>query len=633
MSLWVDKHKPTSTSDLMGQNRNVSRIKSWLKSFDASVSKPIFLYGPPGIGKTTAAHLCCKECGYITREFNASDQRNKNIIKDAIGEAVTTARIDFFNRASNTKHAIILDEVDGMAGNEDRGGISQLIIELKNSKKPMIFICNDGQHLKLRSLKEKCEVIEFKKPDFEAIRLVVAKVAQKEGIPLSKINIKNLAESSDYDIRQIVNSLSLFKHGSGSDQSVKTTRMNAFEAARKSLSNSSSFEEKFECFFADYNIMPLFIFENYPKCSNNLKLISRAANMLCLGDLIDKEIRSNQSWSLLNTQALFSTVIPSKMIETSNHVTINFPQFLGKLSSTNKRIRLFQELNIHTALSGKLDSDCLDAMRERLGNDLKKKNIDSAVDFMYDYALLREDLDSIMELATWSSKPNPMINVDTKTKTAFTNTYKKRVGALPYEVNEITKPAKKRKGLAGDPGLGDDDADIEDDEEEETITIKPKKVTKKTVKESSSSVSSRDSSKKSSSSASSKSSSSTSKLTSQESMPISQASTESYTSSSTRGSPASSRSSTQPKITQKSSISSSSSNKDNIKLKTIPEKTSSSSEKEDSQSKRKSKITNGSCESNGTNGSCESNGISKPDKRPLDGGIARYFIVGKKPKS
>ena len=37
--------------------------------------------GPPGVGKTTAAHLVVKECGYIPMEFNASDDRGKKIIE------------------------------------------------------------------------------------------------------------------------------------------------------------------------------------------------------------------------------------------------------------------------------------------------------------------------------------------------------------------------------------------------------------------------------------------------------------------------------------------------------------------------------------------------------------------------
>lgn len=204
-SMWVDKYKPKSSNELAGQSRNVARIKSWLKTYEPSRSRPLFIYGPPGIGKTTAAHICCREMGFQTIEFNASDQRNKNIIREVINTAVSNTRISFTGRASETKDAIILDEIDGMAGNEDRGGIQQLMIEIKHAKKPMIFICNDGQHMKLRALKDKCETIEFRRPEFDVIRAVVAKIASREGISVDTANVRNLAESSDYDIRQIIN--------------------------------------------------------------------------------------------------------------------------------------------------------------------------------------------------------------------------------------------------------------------------------------------------------------------------------------------------------------------------------------------------------------------------------------------
>lgn len=463
--IWVDKYKPRCTPELIGQSKNVSRIKSWLKTFDPSRSKPLFIFGPPGIGKTTAAHLCCKEVGYRVVEFNASDQRNKNIIKDVISTLGTNSRISFTMKASETKSAIILDEIDGMAGNEDRGGIGQLIIEMRTCKKPMIFICNDGQHQKLRSLKDKCETIEFRKPDFEAIRAVVSKIAKAEGLKVDQINVKNLADSSDYDIRQILNSLHLFKNGNSTDIA-KTTRINAFEATKQALTASNhTIDDLFGFFFADYNIMPLFIFENYPRnrpaSGDQLKAISRAADSICLGDLVEKQIRSNQNWSLLNTHALYSTVIPAKLTASRFYTRTEFPQFLGKLSNANKRLRLAQELNAHMCLTlrGGLDADILDTMRERLVGPLMKQDVDSTIDFMDAYSLLRDDFDSILELATWSFKP--AAKIDTKVKTKFTNSYKKRSIKLPYFHDE--KMPKKREIV----DMGDREELVEEEEEED----------------------------------------------------------------------------------------------------------------------------------------------------------------------
>ena len=64
-----------------------------------------------------------------------------------------------------------------------------------------------------------------------------------------------------------------------------------------------------------------------------------------------------------------------------------------------------------------------------------------SVQVMEDYALLREDLDNILELAQWPDSPDPMRAVESKVKAAFTRAYNKQV-FLPYSTN-VGNVAKK----------------------------------------------------------------------------------------------------------------------------------------------------------------------------------------------
>jgi replication factor C subunit 1 len=71
-----------------------------------------------------------------------------------VGESSDTGSMDSYLKGkhkvtdvSKDQHCIIMDEVDGMAGNEDRGGILELINTIKSSKIPIICICNDRQVL------------------------------------------------------------------------------------------------------------------------------------------------------------------------------------------------------------------------------------------------------------------------------------------------------------------------------------------------------------------------------------------------------------------------------------------------------------------------------------------------------
>lgn len=45
------------------------------------IYRAILISGPPGIGKTTSAHLMAKEAGYNPIELNASDARSKKLVE------------------------------------------------------------------------------------------------------------------------------------------------------------------------------------------------------------------------------------------------------------------------------------------------------------------------------------------------------------------------------------------------------------------------------------------------------------------------------------------------------------------------------------------------------------------------
>ena len=54
-----------------------------------------------------------------------------------------------------------MDEVDGVSGNNDRGGIQALIKIIKTTKTPIICICNDRQSQKVKSLANHCYDLKF----------------------------------------------------------------------------------------------------------------------------------------------------------------------------------------------------------------------------------------------------------------------------------------------------------------------------------------------------------------------------------------------------------------------------------------------------------------------------------------
>jgi len=120
-------------------------------------------------------------------ETNASDTRNKNSIQNMLQVLSSNQSLDYFSvaglkkQAENTnslaaiiggantkKSVIIMDEVDGV-GAGDRGGIAALIQVIKQSKTPIICICNDRMNKKLSSLANQCLDLKFVKPSKDQI--------------------------------------------------------------------------------------------------------------------------------------------------------------------------------------------------------------------------------------------------------------------------------------------------------------------------------------------------------------------------------------------------------------------------------------------------------------------------------
>lgn len=388
--LWTVKYAPTNTSMICGNKGQVEKLQAWLRAWPNNVrtkfKKPgkdghgvyhaVIIHGPPGIGKTTAAHLAATLEGYDIVESNASDTRSKKLVETGLkGVLDTTSLLGYFAgdgkkvEAAKKRLVLIMDEVDGMSAG-DRGGVGALANVCKKTSIPMILICNDRKLPKMRPFDHVTYDLPFRRPTIEQIRSRIMTICFRENlkVPINVINA--LIEGSRADIRQIINMLSTakldqnamdFDQGKSMSKSwEKHVILKPWDIVSKILgggmfapNSSFTLNDKIELYFNDHEFSSLMLQENYlgtnPTISNmftgkekNLKvleLIDTAAESISDGDLVDRMIHgSQQQWSLMPTHAVFSFVRPASFISGSQagHQT-RFTSWLGNHSRTGKK--------------------------------------------------------------------------------------------------------------------------------------------------------------------------------------------------------------------------------------------------------------------------------------------------------
>lgn len=266
--LWTEKYRARSFMDLCGDDLTNRQVLRWLKRWDPIVfphaanknksatrrhlsqqqgqsqqpeeEKPhrkiLMLHGPPGLGKTTLAHVCARQAGYEVMEINASDERSKDVVKGRIRTSLGTESVKTVEHkkpepGKQQKVArpvcVVVDEVDGVvggSGGSGEGGFVKALIDLvmldqKNSAgaaasagsgrrkkkaddfrqmRPLVLICNDVYHPSLRPLRQSglAEVIHVGKPTVEAVVTRLKTIFEKEGIPCEKDAARKLCEAA-----------------------------------------------------------------------------------------------------------------------------------------------------------------------------------------------------------------------------------------------------------------------------------------------------------------------------------------------------------------------------------------------------------------------------------------------------
>jgi replication factor C large subunit len=195
--MWSEIYRPIRIQQMVGNEDARMAAVKWLSGW-VNGSRPLLLIGPPGTGKTTLVYALSRQFNYDIIELNASDNRNKIGLE-------TQIRPMFYNDSLlGKKMLLFLDEVDGISGREDTGGIDALISIMKEPTIPVIMAAN-ARNTKIKDLSKICKVIELNSISANMSMLFLDHILKEERKQLSPDNKVSIVNNSKGDIRSMLN--------------------------------------------------------------------------------------------------------------------------------------------------------------------------------------------------------------------------------------------------------------------------------------------------------------------------------------------------------------------------------------------------------------------------------------------
>ncbi len=195
--MWSEKYRVKDVYQFIGNEQSRLEVLKWIKNWIKG-TKPILIMGPPGTGKTSFIISMANFFNYDIVELNASDFRNKANLESIINPLLNNGSI--FGK----KLLLFLDEVDGISGREDTGGLTFLISTLKDSNIPIIMAAN-SKNPKIKELIKNTKLVEFSPLSSFASYLLLQIVLAKEHKFLDMDQKLKLIEKSNGDARTLLN--------------------------------------------------------------------------------------------------------------------------------------------------------------------------------------------------------------------------------------------------------------------------------------------------------------------------------------------------------------------------------------------------------------------------------------------
>lgn len=390
--LWVEKYQPKKFTELLAVDQSNVQILRWacqwrdlIAGAGAKTSGPdappggaqplpkpdrkiLLLAGPPGLGKTTLAHVIADAAGFQAVEINASDERSGDAVLGKLKAAITSDSM----LPGHKPNLVIIDEIDGALGaaHSDKSLISYLAqlaatpaahrssaeADEKRPKtggtraqpalrRPIVCICNDLYAPALKPLRTAALVLvlPLRKPNAALLAARLRRICEEERVRIDGKALLELVDLMDCDMRASLHALHFIARSPTLPQSGLLTANNIGRALSGFRDVGRSTGSVYESIFhaaprasktadstllahitghGEYDRLAVGVFELYLQTKFyddtrlgkvNAALASLAFSDLCSAPVGEERLSAYQPYALLQVHRSFASPVPTSL--------------------------------------------------------------------------------------------------------------------------------------------------------------------------------------------------------------------------------------------------------------------------------------------------------------------------------
>ena len=174
----TEQYRPQSRDEFVG---NADILEEVVENISNGIH--VLVTGGTGWGKTSMAHVVANELDLSLVSYTPTDVRNTDFLKSLLEETKRTSLMG--------DNLYLIESIDTITDTDTVDIKDPLSKLLKNSERPLFFTADDAYRTPY-VVKKYCRFYKMKPPGLGGIARRIKSIAQKEGIPIGKINFKKV---------------------------------------------------------------------------------------------------------------------------------------------------------------------------------------------------------------------------------------------------------------------------------------------------------------------------------------------------------------------------------------------------------------------------------------------------------